>query len=89
LPEIGEKRIPCAAAPFPVKGGCGIVLSVGVSANADVNCAGFFIASARRRCQANEKNFFHARAKSRNVAQNQSASGRDLKQSIESCGLSD
>jgi hypothetical protein len=57
LPEIGEKRIPCAAAPFPVKGGCGIVLSVGVSANADVNCAGFFIASARRRCQANEKKF--------------------------------
>jgi len=37
-----------------------------MSANADVNRAGFFIASAYRRCQAIEKNFFagaHAPAK--------------------------
>jgi hypothetical protein len=55
--RIGEKRIPCAAAPSVVKGGCGTIFSVGRLANADVNCAGLFIASVKSRCQAKTKIF--------------------------------
>jgi len=54
-----------------------------MSANADVNCAGFFIASASRRCQAIGKNFLPARAQTRNAAQNQRAAKRELKKSME------
>jgi hypothetical protein len=53
-----------------------------MSANADVNCAGFFIASASRRCQATGK-FFCPRAQMRNAAHNQRAAKRELKKSME------
>jgi hypothetical protein len=66
-----------------IKGGCEKFFSVGMSANADVNCAGFFIASASRRCQAIGKNFLPARAQTRNAAQNQRAAKRELKKSME------
>jgi len=60
-----------------------------MSANADEKYAGFFIASAHRRCQAIEKIFSLTRTQSRNVAQNQSASKYDFKKSMEMCELSD
>jgi hypothetical protein len=52
---IGEKRIPCAAEPSGIKGSCGKILLVGLSTNADVICAGFFIASVKSWCQAKTK----------------------------------
>jgi hypothetical protein len=88
LLRIVWKRFPCAAAPSIVKGGCETIFSVGVSANADVNCAGFFIASALRRCQATAKNFLPARVKMRNAAQDRRAGERGLKKSMEKSGLS-
>jgi len=59
---IGEKRIPWAAEPSGIKGSCGKIFSVVLSTNADVNCAGFFIASAKSRCQAQTKKYFLATA---------------------------
>jgi hypothetical protein len=49
---IGKKRIPYAAEPSGIKGSRGKIFSVGMSTNADVKSAGFFIASAKSRCQA-------------------------------------
>jgi hypothetical protein len=60
-----------------------------MSANADEKYAGFFIASAHRRCQAIEKIFSRRRAQPRNVTQNQRASKYHFKKSMEMCGLSD
>jgi hypothetical protein len=62
LALIDEKRISCAAEPSGIKGSCGKIFSVVLSTNADVNCAGFFIASAKSRCQAHTKKYFLATA---------------------------
>jgi len=58
---IGEKRIPCAAAPSGIKGGCGTIFSVGMSANAG-ELRRLLYSKREKPVSSTNKKYFHATA---------------------------